>query len=72
MLDFEYGLRSVLHAERDVGERILVEIAIDGLHFLAGRKRNVPPLVPLSEFGEQHVAHGGSDPIVGNLVGAYF
>ena len=72
MLDFEYGLRSVLHAERDVGERILVEIAIDGLHFLAGRKRNVPPLVPLSELGEQHVAHGGSDPIVGNLVGAYF
>ena len=36
MLHFENRLRGVLHPERNVGKRILLEIAIDFFQFLAG------------------------------------
>ena len=67
MLDFEDRLGSVLHAERNVRKRVLVERAVNLLQFRERFERRVPLLVPHRHLGGEHPPHGGAHAVVGDL-----
>ena len=71
VLHLKDGLGSVLHPERDVRKRVLIQRSVDFFDLPASVQRHLPLLVPLGHLGDEHIAHGRSDPVVSYLGGSF-
>ena len=67
MLDFEDRLGGVLHAERNVRKRVLVERAVDRFQLAQRFERRVPLFVPHRHLGGEHPPDGRTHTVVGDL-----